>query len=294
VELGRIAAEAGLPSGVLNVVCGTGATAGRGVVEHPGVRKISFTGSVSTGRAIAQTAAVRVVPVTLELGGKSPNIVFADADLDVAARFAATGFTANCGQVCSSYSRLLVHRDVHDDLVARVADIAGRLQPGSDLGPIITRPQFEKVQSYFDIAVKEGASCALGGRIAENVGDGNGFYVWPTIYTDVEPDMTIALEEVFGPVLAVIRFDDEDDAIRIANGTEFGLVASVWTSDAGRALRVANRLAAGQVSVNGGYLGTETPFGGYKNSGYGREKGLDAMRSFTQTKTVSISTGARR
>lgn len=290
ILLAQIASQMGLPDGVLNVVLGSGTVVGTAIVEHPLVRKVAFTGSVATGRTIGRIAAERIVPLTLELGGKSANIVFDDADLELAAREAVRAFTGNAGQVCSAGTRLLVHRSIHDRFVARVAELAAQLRPGTDVGPMITRTQFEQVQEYFDIASAEGAQVALGGTVTADPELGDGFYVQPTIYAGVDNDQRIAREEVFGPVLVTIPFFDEADAIRIANDSDFGLVAGVFTSDIGRALRVSDRIEAGQVFVNTWSTGSvQTPFGGHKQSGYGREKGIEALMHYTHVKSIVLA-----
>lgn len=289
VALARLATEAGLPDGVLNVVLGSGTTVGTAIVRHPDVRKVAFTGSVRTGQEIGRIAAERIIPLTLELGGKSANLVFADADLDLAAREAVRAFSTNAGQVCSAGTRLLVQRSIHDDFVGRVAAIAAELREGSDIGPMITGAQYEQVREYFAVASQEGARPVLGGAVSEQPEFDGGLYVRPTIYTDVSNDMRIAREEIFGPVLVTIPFEDEADAVAIANDSEFGLIAGVFTADMGRALRVADGIEAGQIFVNSWSTGAvQTPFGGHKNSGYGREKGIEAMHHYTHLKTVVV------
>jgi aldehyde dehydrogenase (NAD+) len=286
--LGRLAKEAGLPDGVLNVITGDGPGAGAPLVDHPLVRKLAFTGSVATGRRVAEAAARRLIPVTLELGGKSPNIIFADGDLTRAAAAATRAFTGNTGQVCSAGTRMIVERSAHDQILAAVADTARALVPGKHLGPLITSEQYAKVNTYFNVAREDGATLVTGGPLELKDDLSDGFWVQPTIYSGVTSDMRIAREEIFGPVLAVLPFDDEDEAVRIANDTEHGLVAGVWTTDVSRALRVSAKLQAGNVYVNGWGAPLDVPFGGYKSSGYGREKGFEALRDFTQLKSVVV------
>ena len=284
LELARIATAVGLPDGVLNVVTGTGREAGQALVEHRDVRKVAFTGSLRAGREIGRVAADRVLPLTLELGGKSANIVFADADLPAAAAGSVRAFTANAGQVCSAGTRLLVADEIHDKFVELLLERVKSVQPGDSYGHMTTEDQFNKVQSYFDVARQDGATLAAGGAVT-----GEGWLVQPTVYTDVTNTMTIAREEIFGPVLAVLRFSSEEEAVGMANDSEFGLAAGIWTSDIARAHRVAARLEAGQVYVNDYLAGLiEGPFGGVKNSGYGREKGMEALRHYTQAKFVAV------
>jgi aldehyde dehydrogenase (NAD+) len=285
VELARLATAAGFPDGVLNVVVGSGPEVGAAIVRHPLVRKVAFTGSVRTGREIGRIAAERILPLTLELGGKSANIVFADADLEFAAREAVRAFTTNAGQVCSSGTRLLVQRDVETDFTAAVVKAAAALRPGVDLGPMITRGQYEQVQEYFRIAEGEGAVPLLGGDVAE----GPGFYVNPTVYAGAHNRMRIAREEIFGPVLVVIPFDTEEEAVELANDSEFGLVGGIFTESIARAFRVAEAIEAGQVYINSwSTQSVQMPFGGHKASGYGREKGIEALHHYSQMKSISL------
>jgi aldehyde dehydrogenase (NAD+) len=290
----RIAEAAGLPAGALNVVPGLGEEAGAALAAHPGVRHISFTGSVAVGTLIQTAAAKNAIPVTLELGGKSPQIVFADADLDAALPFLVNAGIQNAGQTCSAASRILVERPVFDTVLARMAEryralrVAPALDDG-DIGPVISQRQREIVQGYLDVVRASGLRVAAQAPLPASLPAG-GCWVPPTLVADVDPDHRIAQEEIFGPVQALIPFEGEAQALRIANGTPYGLVAGVWTRDGGRALRMARKLQCGQVFVNnyGAGGGIELPFGGVKHSGHGREKGFEALYGFSVLKTVAI------
>ena len=299
LELAELFDEAGFPPGVFNVVTGFGADVGTPLVEHALVSKISFTGSDTTGRLINEKAARLLKHTAMELGGKSPNVVFEDADLEQAVFGAISGIFAATGQTCIAGSRLLVQDSIHDAFVekllavARTARMGDPMDPGTQVGPVTTPPQYKKVLEYIDIARDEGAKVALGGAKGDLPECGMGWFVQPTIFTGVRNDMRIAQEEVFGPVLSIIRFKDEEDALRIANDVRFGLAAAVWTKDIGRAIRMSERLQAGTVWVNT-YRAVSfvAPFGGYKDSGLGRENGIDAVREYLQTKSVWINSGA--
>jgi acyl-CoA reductase-like NAD-dependent aldehyde dehydrogenase len=297
LEFAALAAEAGLPEGVFNVVTGFGADVGASLVEHPDIAKITFTGSDSAGTQIYQTAARYLKRVQLELGGKSPNIVFEDADLDLAATGAVSGIFGAAGQMCSAGSRLLVQSTIKESFTERLVEMAQSIRlgdpmdPSSNAGPIATRPQFEKVLNYIDIAKREGARCVLGGQPATGEGLSGGQFVEPTIFVDVKNDMRIAQEEVFGPVLSIIEFEDEADALRTANDVGFGLVAGVWTQNIGRALRMSKALKVGTVWINT-YRNYShmVPFGGVKRSGLGRENGVEAVNEYLETKSIVMST----
>ncbi|HEY4333310.1 MAG TPA: aldehyde dehydrogenase family protein [Ilumatobacteraceae bacterium] len=289
VHLGRVLAEAGLPGGLFNVVTGTGPVAGTALVTHPLVRRVTFTGSVATGRAVAALAGDRLVPVTLELGGKSPIVVFADADLDRVVQACVTVVAMNAGQVCTATTRLIAAASIHDELVARIVGAVAGLEPGIDFGPAITEAQYHRVLQHFADASDAGLAPAIGGTAYAEGPGAEGLFIRPTVYVDVPPEARIRREEIFGPVLVTISFTDEADALRIANDTEYGLYGSVWSGDVARGLRMAEQIEAGQITVNGGPLTIETPLGGYKNSGYGREKGLEALDDYSQVKTISVA-----
>jgi aldehyde dehydrogenase (NAD+) len=293
LKIGELALAAGFPPGVLNVVPGFGKIAGAALVDHPDVDKITFTGSPAVGREILRGAAGNLKRVTLELGGKSANIIFPDADVETAVKAAASGIFFNTGQVCSAGSRILVHDDIYDEVVERLVARAESIRIGDPLetstamGPL-SETQLNRVVGYIDIGKAEGAKIATGGTRV----DGPGYYVRPTVFANVEHDMRISQEEIFGPVASVIRFKDEQDAIRLANGTSYGLAAGVWSADIGRAHRFTARLKAGTVWVNTyGPTDVRLPWGGARDSGFGREHGDAAIENFTEPKAVWINTG---
>ncbi|MEZ5418079.1 MAG: aldehyde dehydrogenase family protein [Vicinamibacterales bacterium] len=297
LRLAELAAEIGFPAGTLNVVTGYGAEAGAALTAHPGIDHISFTGSTVTGRLIAEAAARRHCPVTLELGGKSPQILFDDADLDAALPVVQNAIIQNAGQTCSAGSRLLVQRDIYETVIARLGAQFAALQAGPPalelaMGPLVNRKQYDVVQRFVRDAEAANIPVAARGGLHPDAA-ASGYYQEAVLFRDVPPDSPLAQQEVFGPVLAAMPFDDEDEAIRLANGTDYGLVAGVWTRDGARSLRVARKLRCGQVFINnyGAGGGVELPFGGVKSSGHGREKGFEALMSFTVLKTIAIRHG---
>lgn len=297
IELARLVEEAGFPKGVFNVITGYGHEVGSALVEHPKVARIGFTGGEPGGIKVYEAAARGLKKVSLELGGKSPNIVFADADIDNAVKGAVSGIFAATGQTCMAGSRLLVQESIHDEFVEKLLTLAKTARMGdpkdtnTQIGPVTTRSQLEKVLAYIDIAKQEGATCVLGGAPAKRPECGEGWFVEPTIFTNVRNDMRIAQEEVFGPVLSVIPFKDEEEAVAIANDVLYGLAAGVWTQNIGRALSMANRIRAGTVWINAyRVVSYMSPFGGYKRSGLGRENGQEMIKEYLQVKSVWINT----
>ena len=297
LRVAELAAEAGFPAGAINIVTGYGHEVGDALARHPGIDHISFTGSPRVGTVIQQVAAERHCPVTLELGGKGPQVVFDDADVDAALPFIINAIVQNSGQTCSAGSRLLVQRSLYEPLLERVGNAFGQLRAGPpqmdlDLGPLIRQSQQDRVRAFLEQARADGIATVAQGRVVDDA-PATGYYAAPTLLRDVPVHHRLAQEEVFGPVLAAMSFDDEDHAVQLANATHFGLVAGVWTRDGARQLRMAKRVKAGQVFINnyGAGGGVELPFGGVKSSGYGREKGFEALHGFTTLKTVALRHG---
>ena len=294
LQIADILLAAGIPPGVVNIVNGPGGTAGARLAAHPDIDGLTFTGSVETGKMVMRAAAEHVKPVVLELGGKSPVIVFADADRDIAAREACKGITANTGQYCDAGSRLLAHESARDELLEKTAKLARAITMGNpaddpNMGPLISAEQHERVSGYIQKARDEGAEIVCGGGRPENLN--KGYFVEPTIFGGVRPEMTVAREEIFGPALSVLTFSDDDEAVAMANDTIYGLAAGVFTRDIGRALRTAKALDAGTVYINEYFAGdVSAPFGGMKQSGIGRERGMETLANYTRVKNVIIRT----
>ncbi|MGW5972366.1 aldehyde dehydrogenase family protein [Streptomyces sp. NPDC055186] len=275
--------EAGVPAGVFNLVTGLGPVAGQALAEHPDVDLVSFTGSTAVGRRIGAVAAGAVKKVALELGGKSANVILPGADLARAVNVGVANVMSNSGQTCSAWTRMLVHRDQYDEAVELAAAAAAKY--GDRIGPLVNAKQQERVRGYIEKGVAEGARLVAGGPDAPRE---KGCFVSPTVFADVTPDMTIAQEEIFGPVLSVLRYEDEEDALRIANGTVYGLAGAVWACDEAEAAAFARRMEAGQVDINGGRFNPLAPFGGYKQSGVGRELGVHGLTEYLQTKSLQF------
>ena len=293
--IAKAAEHVKLPKGAVNILCGYGAEAGAALTSHPGINQIVFTGSVQTGQAIARSAAENVVPAVLELGGKSAAIVFDDADIDRVVEDVRWGIYFNAGQVCSAMSRLVVHENIYDQVVEKVATMAQQLSVqsgieltefGANMGPLVSEQQVLKAKEICQKAAAEGARIVTGGNRLNR----DGFFLEPTVIADVTPEMNIAKDEIFGPVIVVLKFSDDNEAINISNSTDYGLVGGVYSNDINRAMLVARDVNAGQIFINEWYAGgVETPFGGYGKSGYGREKGREALLNYVQTKNIAIS-----
>lgn len=295
IRLAELAAQAGIPAGAVNLVTGLGEEAGAALAAHPGIDFLSFTGSPQVGTLVQKAAADHHVPCVLELGGKSPQIVFDDADVERALPVIVGAIVQNAGQTCSAGSRVLVQRTIYEEFVAALAKRMNGVRVGShesdlDCGPVISRVQHERVRGFLDRARRDGIPVVAEGQLDRGAPEG-GYYVRPTLLGPVPLDHELAREEVFGPVLAAIPFDDEDDAVRIANGTDYGLIAGIWSENGARQMRLAKRLRVGQVYINGYGAGggIELPFGGFKRSGHGREKGFEALREYTVAKTIVIN-----
>ncbi|MFF3847619.1 aldehyde dehydrogenase family protein [Streptomyces sp. NPDC002328] len=275
--------EAGVPAGVFNLVTGLGPVAGQALAEHPGVDLVSFTGSTAVGRSIAATAGAAIKKVALELGGKSANVILPSADLARAVNVGVANVMSNSGQTCSAWTRMLVHRDQYEEAVQLAAASAAKY--GDRIGPLVNAKQRQRVRGYIEQGVAEGARVVAGGPESPHE---RGYFVSPTVLADVTPDMTVAQEEIFGPVLSILRYEDEDDALRIANGTVYGLAGAVWAGDEAEAVAFARRMDTGQVDINGGRFNPLAPFGGYKQSGVGRELGAHGLSEYLQTKSLQF------
>jgi aldehyde dehydrogenase (NAD+) len=292
-ELADILHTVGLPAGVFNLICGTGPVTGEAIAAHSGIDAVSFTGSGAAGRRVAEVAAATVKRVTLELGGKSANVILPNAQLDTAVKVGVAKALTNAGQTCNALTRMLVHRDAYDEAVGLAARYAERYQPADPqledtrLGPLASAAQRDRVLSYLEKGLAEGARLATGGPQQPD-GLPVGYYVRPTVFADVTPQMVVATEEIFGPVLCVLPYQTEQEAIDIANGTPYGLAAAVWSADQDHAVSVARQLRAGQVEINGGTFNTAAPFGGFGQSGYGRELGVHGMEEFLEIKSLQF------